>query len=377
MVFSIRPPNIMSPERVSMVCFTRSNARGLLASAALVAVAGALAGAMGAAPVGAQTYSSVLGVTGGWSTAGDLTPGLTETTLEDGWTAGAQLETWAGRYGVRLNATYAERNVVGSTRSFQVATADLGLMFRLVPPNRERAIAPFAGIGVGPVLYMADEGGAPLGDGDYGADPVIRWMVAPSVGADLLTHSPVGVRFEIADQIVFPSIGESPETSGLPRVHNPGVRVALQVRFGRPATPLVAVVPPAPTGPAQRADAAPAPAPAPTAAPAAPAPAPTLGGQGRLYTAQVGAFADEATARAWAGRLEARGLPVWLSEATLGGQRLIRLRVGAVDSPEDAELLATRLQRDFGYEAWIDGVASGETLPADAIVATLRYLFGQ
>jgi cell division septation protein DedD len=373
-----------------MYCFTRSNARGLLASAALVAVAGALAGVlgavMGAAPVGAQTYSSVLGVTGGWSTAGDLTPGLTETTLEDGWTAGAQLETWAGRYGVRLNATYAERNVVGSTRSFQVATADLGLMFRLAPSDRDRVVAPFAGIGVGPVFYRADEGGAPLGDGDYGADPVIRWMLAPSVGADLLTESPVGVRFEIADQIVFPSIGESPEASGLPRVHNPGVRVALQVRFGRPAAPLVAVVPPAPASPARTAEAAPAPAPTPVpaAAPApapaaapAPAPAPTLGGQGRLYTAQVGAFADAATARAWAGRLEARGLPVWLSEATLGGQRLIRLRVGAVDSPEDAQLLATRLQRDFGYEAWIDGVVAGETLPADAIVATLRYLFGQ
>jgi cell division septation protein DedD len=365
-----------------MFCFTRSNARGLLASAALVAVAAALAGvlgaAMGAAPVGAQTYSSVLGVTGGWSTAGDLTPGLTETTLEDGWTAGAQLETWAGRYGVRLNATYAERSVVGSTRSFQVATADLGLMFRLVPPDRERGIAPFVGIGVGPVFYMADDGEAPLGDGDYGADPVIRWMLAPSVGADLLTESPVGVRVEIADQIVFPSIGESPETSGLPRVHNPGVRVALQVRFGRPAAPLVAVVPSAPTSPGRTAEAAPAPAPAPApAAAAAPAPAPTLDDQGRLYTAQVGAFADVATARAWAGRLEARGLPVWFSEATLGGQRLIRLRVGAVDSSEDAALLATRLQRDFGYEAWIDGVAAGETLPADAIVATLRYLFGQ
>jgi cell division septation protein DedD len=365
-----------------MNCLTRSNARGLLASAALVAVAGALAGAMGAAPVGAQTYRSVLGVTGGWSTAGDLTPGLTETKFEDGWTAGAQLETWAGRYGIRLNATYAERNVAGSARSFQVATADLGLMFRLVPPDRERVIAPFAGIGAGPVVYMADEGGAPLGDGDYGADPVVRWMLAPSVGADLLTRSPVGVRFEIADQIVFPSIGESPETSGLPRVHNPGARVALQIRFGRPAAPLVAVVPPAPTSPAPTADAAPAAAPAPAGAPApaqapAPAPAPTLGGQGRLYTAQVGAFADAATARTWAGRLEERGLPVWFSEATLGGQRLIRLRVGAVDSPEDAQLLATRLQRDFGYEAWIDGVAAGETLPADAIVATLRYLFGQ
>jgi cell division septation protein DedD len=106
--------------------------------------------------------------------------------------------------------------------------------------------------------------------------------------------------------------------------------------------------------------------------------APTLGGQGQLYTVQVGSFADAGTARTWARRLEARQLPVWLSEATVDGRRVTRLRVGAVDSPEDARLLATRLRRDFGYtDTWVDGVSAGETIPANAIVVTLRYLFGQ
>jgi cell division septation protein DedD len=96
-----------------------------------------------------------------------------------------------------------------------------------------------------------------------------------------------------------------------------------------------------------------------------------------MYTVQVGAFADGNTARAWARRLEARGLPVRFDEVTARGQRLIRLRVGAVDSREDAQLLASRLRRDFGYDTWIDGVAAGETIAPDAIVLTLRYLFGQ
>jgi cell division septation protein DedD len=96
-----------------------------------------------------------------------------------------------------------------------------------------------------------------------------------------------------------------------------------------------------------------------------------------MYTVQVGAFADGNTARAWARRLEARGLPTRLDEVTARGQRLIRLRVGAVDSRDDAQLLASRLRRDFGYDTWIDGVTAGETIAPDAIVLTLRYLFGQ
>jgi cell division septation protein DedD len=96
-----------------------------------------------------------------------------------------------------------------------------------------------------------------------------------------------------------------------------------------------------------------------------------------MYTVQVGAFADGNTARAWARRLEARGLPTRFDEVMARGQRLIRLRVGAVDSREDAQLLASRLRRDFGYDTWIDGVTAGETMAPDAIVRTLRYLFGQ
>jgi cell division septation protein DedD len=430
-----------------MHCITVSNQRRARASIARVAraIAGVIAlavvagVALGVAPViapaiapgfaavGAQTYGSVVGVTGGWSTAGDLTPGLgAETTFEDGWTAGAQFETWAGRIGMRLNGAYAQRSLVGTARSFQIATADLGLVLRLLAPDRDRAMAPFFGLGAGPVVYISDEDGAPVGDGDYGADPVIRWMLSPSVGVDFLTRSALGVRVEIADQIVFPSIGESPESTGLPRVHNPGARVALQLRLGRPPSPLapVAVAAPAsaPQAPAaapepQRAPEpqpepapapapqpqpqpqpapepepepqpqpepqpepaappAPAPDPEPAAAPA-PAPLPTLGGQGLMYTVQVGAFSDGNTARAWARRLEARGLPTRLDEVTAGGQRLIRLRVGAVDSREDAQLLASRLRRDFGYDTWIDGVTAGEAIAPDAIVLTLRYLFGQ
>jgi cell division septation protein DedD len=364
----------------SMYCFTRSAVRQAMSPSTLIVLAAALV----SAPAGAQTYRTALGVTGGWSTAGDLTPGLGfETVFEDGWTAGAQLETWVARVGMRVNASYAARETEGSDRPFRIAAADIGVMVRPLPVQPDRVIAPFIAVGAGPVLYMADGDGEPVGDGSYGDDPVLRFMVAPSAGVDLLTGSTVGLRVEVVDQIVFPSIGESPESEGVPRVHNPGVRAAVQFRISRPGRPVVVRAPdptpaPAPhTQPEARPDPEPRPAqpaPQPAPPPAAP-PAPVSQEVGIVYTVQVGSFAQESTARSWARRLERSGLPSWFVEIRDQGQRMIRLRVGAVDSLEDAQLLASRLREAFAYETWIDAVAPDEAVPADAIVATLRFLF--
>lgn len=365
-----------------MYCYTRSHVRHALAVSALILLVAALV----SAPAGAQTYRTAFGMTGGWSTAGDLTPGLgSETVFEDGWTAGAQLETWVGRMGMRLTASYAARETEGSARSFQIAAADIGLMIRPLAPRPDRALAPFVAVGAGPVLYRAEADGDPVGDGSYGDDPVLRFMLAPSAGVDLLTGSAVGLRVEVVDHIVFPSIGESPESNGLPRVHNPGVRAALQLRMGRTRRPVLVREPEPKPAPRAEPDARPAPVaevrPAPTApsapepAPVAVQPAPASHGESLVYTVQVGSFAQESMARSWARRLERSGLPSWFVETDHAGQRMIRLRVGAVDSHEDAQLLASRLREAFGYETWIDTVSAGEGIPSDAIVATLRFLF--
>jgi septal ring-binding cell division protein DamX len=446
-----------------MKSWAHSTARRLLAAAASIGTI-----ALIAAPLGAQTHRSAIGVTGGWSTSGDLTPGLWhETTLEDGWIGGAQLEVWPGsrRLGLRLNGTVASREMVGSPRRFLVASADLGLALRLLAADRDRSVAPFIGLGAGPVGYFARDDGLPLGDGAYGDDPVIRFAVTPSAGVDLFTRSTVGIRLEIADQIVLPSIGESPPSEGLPRVHNPTARAAVQLRLGRatprpvvataprpatdvrveiaPAAEPAPVEPPAPEPtpvepPAPVAAAAPAAAPerapareplgrpvdlpgdpaprpvparvaadpvaplppatprptpapareplgrpvdtparpAPAAAPAMPARvAPAPPATSVLYTVQVGAFAQRAMAQNWVSRLDGVEIPILVTEADVRGSRLIRVRVGAVESMAEARLLAERLRRDYGYDTWITTVSVGESVPADAIVATLRFLF--
>jgi cell division septation protein DedD len=336
----------------------RCTIRRVLALTALLALV--------TSPVAAQTYRTGVALTGGWSTAGDLTPGLgSETVFEDGWTAGAQLEVWAGRFGTRLNADYATRSLKASTRSFRMASADLALAFRLLSPRRDHPVAPFLGLGVGPILYSALDDGTPIGDGDYGDDPVIRLMLAPFAGVDLLTEAPAGVRVEIVDQIVLPSIGTSPESRGLPRTHHPGVRMALQIRLGgdRPGP----VVRPPARPPVSTEVSTPQPAQVHT--PAAQ--------ESAIYTAQVGGFWTRSAAREWERRLTARQLPVWLVDASTDGRPLVRLHVGVVDSTEDADLLAERLGDELGFTTQVVVVGPEEPVPADAIVATLRYLFPQ
>jgi cell division septation protein DedD len=369
----------------------RRTLRGFIAPAIWMALA--------ALPVEAQSYRTAVGVMGGWSTSGDLTPGLGfETVLEDGWTAGAQLELWpwTGRMGFRLSGTFASRGLEGTSRSFTVDAADLGLMVRLLRADRDRVIAPFVAVGAGGIRYRAETHQPPLGDGEFGDDPVLRLTVVPSLGVDLFTRSIVGLRLEVVDQVVFPGVGTSPLTEGLLRVHNPGVRAGVQLRGGRPPQPVVARGPVARPQP-QAAPATPRPAPDPEPPqatppppqqppaqqpqqPATPPPAqhplpPPADAEAALFTVQVGAYPGTAMARARVSWLEGSGLPIWLTEVVVRGERLVRVRVGAADSREDAQLLVRRLAREFGLETWVTTLDPEEIVPPDGIVATMRFLF--
>jgi cell division septation protein DedD len=357
---------------------------------ALPGVVGLLA--LAAGPGHAQAHRTVVGVFGGWSAGGDLTPGTGfESRLADGWLAGAQLESWSAseRTGWRLTGTLASRALDGGGPTFTVIAADVALVLRILDPARERVAEPFVALGPGVVVYRAGPGEEPLGRGLYGSDPVARVVLAPSVGVDLRAGPRAGLRLEVVDAVVFPYVGISPASDHVRWVHNPGARVAAKLRFGqRPPPHSVAPVPVRAAPPARDAEPAakptpleppattptPTPTPTPRSEPAPPVPFPAPA-ELPLFTVQVGAFAEPGAARDLAGRLDGAGLPVWLAEREAGEQRLIAVRAGAVRSREEAALLARRLALELGVETWVAAVASGEPVPADAVATTLRILF--
>lgn len=123
-----------------------------------------------------------------------------------------------------------------------------------------------------------------------------------------------------------------------------------------------------------RPQAAPQPSPAPATEPEAPAAAsvPTVR---RLYTVQVAAFLSADSARLWSERLSERGLPVWVTEAQVGGRSYHRLRVGAHPDLAEVRKLARRIGREYKWPVWVAPVENTTMVPADAVAET-RALLG-
>lgn len=393
-----------------------------------------------AAPVSAQEHRGALGLTGGWSTSSDLTPGMGFTTeFEPGWIAGLQLESWpgSGRIGLRLDGSYAERSLTTDpTSDFNIYTADLALLIRLLPAGDQRFVAPYLAIGGGGVHYNSGEDATPIGDGAYGDDPVTRAAAMAGVGLDLGYSPRAGLRVEFADRVVLPGIGEGPESTGVPMSHHFQLQGALQIRMGRLGGPvLVARAPrPAPVQqaptvrpePAVRAEPAVEPAaqaevaelqtrvgewqgrlmsltervdslerelertrstvlarasapvqaagPAPARQPEPRAARPAAAAGDALYTVQIGAFVEDATASLWAERLRRRDVPVWVAHVTIKGQTYSRVRVGALTRLTEARALAETLKSDYGWPVWVAPVTADDRVPRDAVAATLAFL---
>jgi len=70
------------------------------------------------------------------------------------------------------------------------------------------------------------------------------------------------------------------------------------------------------------------------------------------YTVQIGAFIDEASARALRQRLSARYPDVFVSPIRLDGATYHRVRVGRVDTIAEAEAVGRRLERE-GFTAFV------------------------
>lgn len=184
---------------------------------------------------GTGPYKSAFGLAVGGSAHGDLTPGIPATTrLEPGWVMGLQYEYWFGRgqIGVRANTLFTQRMLDDPVWSdYNVFKADVDLMVRLLSPDSDRAVAPFAALGVGGTHYGTVAGSAPIASGRYGEN-VVRAHILASLGLDITTTSSTGLRVEVGDNIVLPALGYAPTVSGFPLVHNLVATIALQWRSG-------------------------------------------------------------------------------------------------------------------------------------------------
>lgn len=336
-----------------------------------------------ASGVDGQTRRAAVGLLGGGSVHSDLTPGLaTSSVLQPGWLAGVQAETWLGRgrAGLRLNGMFTRRALEEGPGDFNVYMADVDLLVRMLPVRSYRLMAPYVVAGAGATHYAGVGDSPVIADGEFGDDPVYRVHLLAGAGLDVLAGAGAGLRLELADQIVLPSVGESPNTvDGLPVTHNVVLTAGVQLKLGqlrrgvamdraRPAPATPAAVAPAAT-PVPTA-AAPAPARPVAAAPAGEADA------AALFTVQVGSYVEAATAARWAALLRERDIPVWLLQTAINGERVSRVRIGAARSEADARSLAAALEREFGWSVHVDRIAPGERYPEDAVAATRAFLYG-
>ena len=101
-----------------------------------------------------------------------------------------------------------------------------------------------------------------------------------------------------------------------------------------------------------------------------------MGMDGQLYTVQVAAFLDAATAREWAGRLRAQDLPVFITQARVGGRSFHRLRIGALPELEDARRLGRILSDRFHWPYWVAPLTSADRLPVNAVPNSREILRG-
>ena len=115
---------------------------------------------------------------------------------------------------------------------------------------------------------------------------------------------------------------------------------------------------------------------APGAAPAAGETGAAASPRQRLYTVQVAAFTESATAVEWARRLRSQDLPVWTSMEELGGRTFYRLRVGASPSVSEARRLASMLSARYEWPVWVAPVTPADRVPEGAVERTRRMVQG-
>lgn len=94
----------------------------------------------------------------------------------------------------------------------------------------------------------------------------------------------------------------------------------------------------------------------------------------RLYTVQIAAFTDPASAEELEEQLRSEGMPVWTSVTEQGGRTFYRLRVGVVPTVSDARRLGSILTERYDWPVWVAPLTPADRLPANAIESTRRVL---
>lgn len=310
-------------------------------------------------PVEAQTHRSAVTLLGGGSNNSDLTSGLDfQTELQSGWVAGIQAERWlgSGRAGLRLNGLFTQRLLKGEPGDYNVYALDVDLLLRALAPRPDRFAAPYVALGIGATRFAAVAGSPTFARGVFGSNPVHRAHLLAGLGVDVPATGRVGLRLEVADQIILPTVGKSPDAAGgFPTAHNLVVTGGLQLRLGTTGE-YAAARPPA----AAPEDRGPEP--------------PTVTVGPVLYTVQPFTFIEAATADRWVDLLRQRGLPVWTLDSVIQGQRVREVRIGALQSEAEARSLATVIEGDYGWSVRVDRIDSDEPVPADAVARTGQFL---
>jgi hypothetical protein len=202
-------------------------------------LAGAVAGLLAAAPLGAQGYSGVVGYGGGAAWFGDFTESGPALALDDGWLAHAQGEYFmaGGRLGARLGAAFTQRPFQAPDRARDINTwmFDAAATLRPLPLRRGSAVSPFLAAGVGVISYGFGEG-TPVefegADAVYPGDTRRQLTAVGGVGLDLvprfsLFDTPLGLRLEVADHVALESPFESLDGEAHGPVHNVRVTIGL------------------------------------------------------------------------------------------------------------------------------------------------------
>ncbi len=110
------------------------------------------------------------------------------------------------------------------------------------------------------------------------------------------------------------------------------------------------------------------PAPDPNAAAAA-----ELASATHVRTVQVAAFPRAAMAQWWVSKLQGAGVPAYATTATVNGEEVSRLRIGAAITGAEARALAAKIHADYQWPTWITMVEDKSALSGAMLTASRSY----
>ena len=110
--------------------------------------------------------------------------------------------------------------------------------------------------------------------------------------------------------------------------------------------------------------------------PAAPDPAAELAAAPNVRTVQVAAYPTASPANWWVSELKRQSIPAYMLPATVGGQVVYRVRIGATVTGAEARSVAQKIHARYHWPTWITMVDDRSVLPQDELRATRAYVGG-